>query len=279
MRHVSSARSDASFVVFFNRLPTLRHANDLQPNRCRSRPVARSGRSYAPHELYLPIDTGGVDPRLLDSLIHNKCPLDRGKTLFRQGDTAPALHVVRSGLLKTFMEDRAGNVQVVGFHLPGEILGMGGLGRDHYIGTAEALERSIVCEIRYQQLQPLLSQMPALHQQLARFIDRRAEIDQGHLVMMGRRHAQERLAMFLRGFADRYARASRDPRNLFLPMSRSDLASYLGLAMETVSRLFGRMEADGILALDRKMVRILRPGLLADLCADDQPMLRDKAAG
>lgn len=240
--------------------------------------LRRVGRSYEPRELYWPADSGSVDPHRLDSLIHNRRPLDRGQTLFRQGDAAPSLYVVRSGSLKTFVEDRAGNVQVVGFHLPGEVLGMGGLGRDHYIGTAETLERSTVCEIVYASLQPLLSQMPALHQQLARFITRRAELDQGHLVMMGKLRAEERLALFLRGLADRYERLSYDPGNLLLSMSRRDLASYLGLAMETVSRLFGRMEAEGILAVERKRVRILRPDLLAELCGDQQPMPRSNAA-
>lgn len=241
--------------------------------------LRRSGRQYEPHELYSPADTGGTDPQRLDSLIHNKQPLERGATLFRQGDAASSLYVVRAGSLKTFVEDRAGNVQIVGFHLPGEILGIGGLGRDQYIGTAEALERSTVCEINYVRLQPLLSQMPALHQQLARFITRRAEIDQGHLVMLGKLHAQERVALFLRGFADRCERLSRDPRNLSLPMSRRDLANYLGLAMETVSRLFGRMQAEGVIVAQRKCVRILRPELLVDLCGDHPSMLRRTHAG
>ncbi len=233
--------------------------------------LRRSGRSYAPGELYSLTDTGGVDPRRLDALIRNRHPLDRGEVLFRQGDAACTLYVVRSGSLKTYAEDRAGNVQVIGFHLPGEILGIGGMGRDRYIGTGEALERSTVCEILYRQLQPLLSQLPALHEQLAHFITRRTEIDQGHVVMMGRLHARERLALFLRGYSARCARASLDPHDLYLPMSRRDLASYLGLAMETVSRLFGRMEAEGVLIVNRKRVQILCPERLTDLCADDEP--------
>lgn len=231
--------------------------------------LQRIGRSYAPNEFYR-FPGGGIDLHRLDSLVHDKRPLARGQTLFRQADAAPSLYVVRSGSLKTFIQDRAGNVQVVGFHLPGEILGMGGLGRGRYIGTAEALERSTVCEIVYARLQPLLSQMPALHKQLARFISRRAELDQGHLVMMGKLHAQERLALFLRGLADRcHQQLSREPTNLLLPMTRRDVASYLGLAMETVSRVFGRMDGDGILAVNGKQVRILRPDLLADLCGDE----------
>ncbi len=241
--------------------------------------LRRTGRSYRPHELYLPGDTGGTDLARLDALIRDKRPLERGTILFNQGDAAPALYVVRSGSLKTFVVDPVGNMQVVGFHLPGEILGMGGLGHDRYIGSAEALERAVVCEIRYAQLQPLLSEMPDLHQQLARFIHRRAEIDQGHVVMMGKLLAQERLAMFLCGFANRCKGASLDSRNLFLPMSRGDLANYLGLAMETVSRLLSRMEADEILTVNRKRVRILRPDLLVGLYGYNQATQRRDKTG
>lgn len=226
------------------------------------------GNSYPPRELYLPNDNSGIDLQRLDSLIRDKHPLDRGSALFRQGDTSQALYVVRSGSIKTFVVDRAGNEQVVGFHLPGEILGMGALGRDRYIGTAEAMERSVVCEILYTQLQPLLSQLPALHQQLTQFIDRKAELDQAHVIMLGKLYAQERLALFLRGYADCHEQLSRDPCNLFLPMSRRDLASYLGLATETVSRQLSRMEAEGIIAVHRKRVRILRPDHLARMCGD-----------
>lgn len=235
--------------------------------------LQRSCKSCALSQLCLPADIGGTDLEQLDSIIGDKRPLERGKALFRQGNAFQAVYVVRSGSLKTFVEDPAGDVQVLGFHLPGEILGMGGLGRDHYLGTAEALERSNVCELPYAQLEQILNQMPALHRQLVRIVNRGAELDQDHLVMMGRLHAQERLAMFLRGFASRYERLSRDPRNLLLPMSRGDLANYLGLAMETVSRLFGRMETEGVLAVNRKNVRVLRPDLLAALCGDGQPML------
>lgn len=239
--------------------------------------LRRNGLSYAPGELYSPIDAGGVDPARLDALVRNRQPLERGEILFRQGDAARSLYVVRSGSLKTFAADRAGNVQVIGFHLPGEILGIGGMGRDVYIGTGEALERSTVCEILYRQLQPLLGQLPALHRQLAHFVTRRTEIDQGHVVMMGRLHAQERLALFLRGYSERRARASLDPHDLYLPMSRRDLASYLGLAMETVSRLFGRMEAKGVLTVNRKRVQILCPERLTDLCADGEPAVQGRS--
>jgi CRP/FNR family transcriptional regulator len=96
--------------------------------------------------------------------------------------------------------------------------------------------------------------------------------EQSHLVLMGKQQAQRRLAFFIRRMSDRYARLSRDPLALTLPMSREDIANYLGLALETVSRLFTRMESAGILGVNRKSVQILRRDLLDELCGGDIDM-------
>ncbi|MGA9422707.1 MAG: cyclic nucleotide-binding domain-containing protein [Rhodanobacteraceae bacterium] len=234
--------------------------------------LRRSCASCALRELCLPAGVGDTDLQRLDAVVRDKRLLERGKTLYRQGDSFHALYVVRTGSLKTYVENPAGDVQVLGFHLPGEIVGMDAMADNRHLCGAEALERASICELPHAQLQRLVSEIPKLHQQLVRVVSREVAADHGHLVIMGRQHAQERLAIFLRGFAERYERLSRDPLRLSLPMSRHDLASYLGLAMETVSRLFGRMEAEGVLAVERKKVHILRPALLAGLCGDDRPM-------
>lgn len=241
--------------------------------------LRRSCATCALRQLCLPVGIDGADLERLDALIHDKRLLLRGKPLFRQGDAFHALYIVRSGSIKTFVEDPGGDVQVLGFHLPGEIVGMDGLADDHHRCGAEALERASICELPYDHLQLILSQIPILHRQMERIVSRRGDFDQGHLVMMGRAQAQERLAMFLRRFAERSEQLSRSSSNLDLPMSRRDVASYLGLAMETVSRLFGRMEAEGVLVVERKRVRILRPDLLADMCDDGQPVQRGSEFG
>jgi CRP/FNR family transcriptional regulator len=92
--------------------------------------------------------------------------------------------------------------------------------------------------------------------------------DHEHLVMMGRRHAQERLAIFLKSLSERYARIKRDPALLTLPMSRYELANYLGLVVETVSRLFTRFQQLGVLEVRRKNVRILDFDKLEALTAE-----------
>jgi CRP/FNR family transcriptional regulator, anaerobic regulatory protein len=100
-------------------------------------------------------------------------------------------------------------------------------------------------------------------------ISREVVEEHRHLMVMGRQQAQEQLATFLKSLADRYQRLQRDGAALNLSMSRYDIANYLGLVVETVSRLFSRMEEMGVLEVNRKSVRILRPDLLAGLCRAD----------
>jgi CRP/FNR family transcriptional regulator len=88
--------------------------------------------------------------------------------------------------------------------------------------------------------------------------------------MMGRQQAQEQLAIFLNNLTTRYQRLQRNGSVLTLPMSRYDIANYLGLVVETVSRLFSRMKDMGVIEVDPKSVRILRSDLLADLCGSNQ---------
>jgi len=230
--------------------------------------LQRGYKLFALNQVYRPTGIGSTDLDRLDPLIGDKRLLKRREAVFRQGDASHSLYIVRSGSLKTFIEDSTGDVQVLGFHLPGEVVGVGGLGRETFLGSAEALERSHVWALPQGQLLNISDQLPALQQQLMQMVGRWADTYQEHLVIMGKQHAVVRLAMFLRSFASRYKRLSRDPTDLLLPMSRRDLGSYLGLAMETVSRAFSQMEAQGVLAVDRKEVHILHPELLADLCGD-----------
>lgn len=228
--------------------------------------LRRSCSSCALSELCLPAGIGRNDLDRLDITVRDKRTLDRGGVLYRDGDSFDALYVVRSGSLKTFVQDEAGDVQVLGFHLPGEIIGFDALALNRHVSQAEALERSSICELPYARLQQVISEVPALHRQLMRVISREVIEEHRHLVMMGRQQAQEQLAIFLKSLANRYQRLQRDGVALSLPMSRYDIANYLGLVVETVSRLFSRLEEMGVLEVNRKSVRILRPDLLADLC-------------
>lgn len=242
--------------------------------------LRRSCSSCALSELCLPAGIGNDDLERLDTAVRDKRTLDRGGMLYRDGDPFEALYVVRSGSLKTFVLDDSGDVQILGFHLPGEIIGFDALASNQHVSQAEALERSSICELPYARLQQVTSEVPALHRQLMRVISREVIEEHRHLVMMGRQQAQEQLAIFLKSLADRYQRLQRDSTALTLSMSRYDIANYLGLVVETVSRLFSRLEEMGVLEVNRKSVRICRPDLLAELCrSSGVPASKQRGAG
>ena len=209
------------------------------------------------HQLCLPASIGGDDLPRLDEVVQVKMSVDRDQTLYAAGQPFRALYVVRSGAFKTSTIDSQGEMQVLGFHLPGEIMGLDAIAGGRHECSAEALMKSSACEVPYERLEEIAHDLPGLQQQLMRVISREVQQDQRHLVMIGRKVALERLAIFLHSLSQRLARVRRDPNLFVLPMSRRDLANYLGLVIETVSRLFSRFQEDGMIEVHQKHVRIL----------------------
>lgn len=230
--------------------------------------LRRSCAACGLQQLCLPAAIAGDDLRRLDEIVQGKRPVDRTQTLFLPGTQFQALYVVRSGSFKTYVTNEQGETQILGFHLPGEILGLDAISSERHQCTAEALERTTVCEVPFTRLSQIALQVPELQRQLLRVISREVMRDHEHLVMMGRRHAQERLAIFLKSLSERYGRLKRDPALLTLPMSRYELANYLGLVVETVSRLFTRFQQMGVLDVRRKNVHILDFAKLDSLTAE-----------
>lgn len=214
------------------------------------------------HDMCLPAAIDGEDLARLDRVVKRRRPLERGDVLFREGAELPSLFVVRSGTLKTSTTLPEGDVQILGFHLPGEIIGLDGLSGERHMATAEAIESATVCEVPFVRLSEVAASVPGLQLQLYRVMSREFVREQLHPVMMGRKQAMARLALFLHGFAERRRATGLDDTDLTLSMSRQELANYLGLVIETVSRLFSRLQAQGVLSVDRKRVRILDPAAL-----------------
>jgi CRP/FNR family transcriptional regulator len=219
-------------------------------------------------QLCLPASIGGEDLTRLDRVVQAKRPLEREQTLYGAGQPFHSLYVVRSGAFKTYSVDNEGETQVLGFHLPGEIMGLDAIASGRHECSAEALDRASVCEVPFDKLEEIARELPGLQQQLLRVISREIQHDQRHLVMIGRKLALERLAIFLHSLSQRLERVRRDPHVIVLPMSRRDLANYLGLAIETVSRLFSRLGELGVISVERKTVRILDPAKLRELAGE-----------
>ncbi|MET0332482.1 MAG: helix-turn-helix domain-containing protein, partial [Dyella sp.] len=164
------------------------------------------------------------------------------------------------------------DLQVLGFHLPGEWVGLDAISSGKHTCEAQALERTGYCELPYAKLQSLAAETPSVQHQLMRVISREILNDHQHLVLMGKPLAQQRVAIFLKSLSQRYQRLQRDSKVLTLSMSRSDIASYLGLVIETVSRALTRMEKMGVLTVKRRSIEILQPEQLDALCATTEPV-------
>lgn len=209
------------------------------------------------HELCLPASIGDDDLHRLDAIVRSRRPLPPGERLYRRGQALGSLYVAREGAFKTVTESEAGDAQVIGFHLPGELIGLDGLGSGEHAVDAVALTRAEVCEIPLAQLESIAAQLPGLQRQLMRVIGQGIGRDQAHLEMLGRRQAPERIALFLHGLAERYRQLGRGGDDLMLPMSREDIASFLGIVIETVSRTLSKLQDDGTIAVHGRQIRIL----------------------
>jgi CRP/FNR family transcriptional regulator, anaerobic regulatory protein len=176
----------------------------------------------------------------------------RGESLYRVGTAFDSLHAVRSGFFKSRMVLADGRDQVTGFHMAGEVLGMDGICTEFHTTDIVALEDSEVCVIPYARLAE-----PGLQRQLQKVMSRELVRDQGVMMLLGTMRAEERLAAFLLNLSQRFVARGYAPDEFHLRMTRDEIGSYLGLSLETVSRLFSRFHDGGLIAVQQKHIRIL----------------------
>ncbi len=205
----------------------------------------------------------------LDDIIERPPPIGRNSSVFRQGEDFDSIYIVRAGAFKLYTTSLSGEEQVVGFYLPGEIFGLDGIDEGVHRCTAKALTSSTICRIPYLQLQSLSMQTKGLNAHLWRLMSREIRSDQNLQLLLSRKSAEERLSSFLLNLAIHHQRRRLSPVTFQLPMSRSDIAGYLGLAVETVSRVFTRLCEYRIIEVDQREILIVNH---AELCllADTQ---------
>jgi CRP/FNR family transcriptional regulator len=205
-------------------------------------------------ELCLPHGMSGDDVDALDQIIKRQQPYQPRQHVFRAGDPCNSLFAVRSGALKSYCTTEDGDEQVLGFTLPGELVGLDGLHSGIYASSSIALETASVCELPYDRLEELCHTLPGLNRQLMRVVSKEITTDQRMLLLLGKRTAEERLAAFLLSLSSRYQSRGLSATAFNLPMSRQDIGNYLGLAIETVSRLFAHFQKGGLLTVNRRQI-------------------------
>ena len=217
--------------------------------------------------LCLPMGLRPEDVDRLDAIVKRSRPLQRGDHLFRTGEHFRNLYVVKTGAVKTFTQTNDGDEQVVGFHLPGEVLGLDAIQDGNHGCNARALETTAICELPFDRLSDLSANIPSLQHQMFRLLSREISHEAEMMTLLGRGTAEERVASFLLSLSERFRRRGFSATDFFLSMSRQEIGSYLGLALETVSRLFTRFQDEGTLKVDRKHVQILDINRLRSMVA------------
>ena len=207
--------------------------------------------------LCLPI---GLEPealRRLNDLISVRTRVQRKDTLYRLGDRFTSLYAIRLGTFKTFVLAANGREQITGYHMAGEIIGIDGLGDDRHTCQAIALEDSEVCVLPFGELDQLAVDVPTLRRSLFRLASRDLSRHHGKMLLLGSRSAEERLTLFLLDIAERYQARGYSAHEFVLRMTRGEIASYLGLKLETVCRLFSRLQDEGLLEAQGRAVKLL----------------------
>ena len=208
------------------------------------------------NSLCLPMGLGQADVEKLDAIIRRGRPIHRGDYLFRGDDPFHSIYVVKTGSVKSYIPADDGGEHVLGFHLPGELIGLDAIEEGRYHCSARVLETSAVCEIPFARLEELSALVPNLQHQLFRLLSKEISQDTDMVALLGSKNAEERLASFLLGMSARLQRRGFSGSDFYLSMSRNEIGSYLGLAVETVSRLFTRFHDEGLLNVERKHVQL-----------------------
>jgi CRP/FNR family transcriptional regulator len=181
----------------------------------------------------------------------------RGASLYHNGDRFESLYAVRSGAFKTVGVSREGTEKITGFNLPGELLGLEAISSGRHGYNAVALEDSEVCIIPFAQLEQAALTIPALQHQLLRLVSGDISRDHGLMLLLGSMTAEQRLAAFLLSLARRHQRLGYAGEHFILRMTREEIGNYLGLTLETVSRLLSRVQREGLIAVHQRDIDIL----------------------
>jgi CRP/FNR family transcriptional regulator, anaerobic regulatory protein len=220
-------------------------------------PLRHACAECASHDWCLPAGLDAKEAKLLDRLaVHNRL-IGRGGTIYRSGTAFHSLYAIRSGFVKSTITLADGRERVTGLHMQGEMVGMDAINTGQYMCDAVALENSSVCAIPFDELESLTRELPALQRYLHRMMSREIAHDYGVMLLLGSMHAEERVAVFLADLSKRYAARGYSPTRINLLLKRDEIGSYLGLKLETVSRVLSRFQRNKLIAVQHKDVEIL----------------------
>ncbi|MDA9839595.1 fumarate/nitrate reduction transcriptional regulator Fnr [Porticoccaceae bacterium] len=221
---------------------------NIQPSNCHN---------YRMSALCLPLALDSSSLDRLDKVIERGRPIHKNKYIFHGGDPFRAVYAIRSGAVKSFCISDDGSEQVTGFYLPGEIFDWDGIDNNTHSNTATTLETTALCEIPFARFEEISRTMPILQKHFMRLMAKELTSDQELIGLLAKSSAEERVASLLLSLSSRLKRQHLSATQFRLPMSRADIGNYLGLTVETVSRVFSRFQSFDLILCDKKEIEII----------------------
>jgi CRP/FNR family transcriptional regulator, anaerobic regulatory protein len=216
-------------------------------------------------DVCLPCDLGRSDLHSFGEMATAKRRVARGASLYHGGDRFDFIYAVRSGSFKTVGVSRHGDEKITGFHLPGEFLGLEAISSGRHGCSAVALEDSEVCILPFASLERLAMSTPALQHRLLRLVSGDVSHDQGLMPLLGSMSAEQRLAAFLLSLSRRHQRLGFSASRFVLRMTRQEIGNYLGLTLETVSRMLSRFQREALIAVQQREIELRNAARLREI--------------
>lgn len=204
----------------------------------------------------IPIGLNESELTDLDKIIKRKKPLQRYQPLYCTGDSLSSFYAVRSGSLKSVITDSQGEEQIVNFYFPGDLFGFDGMDNEIHKNTVSALETAMVCELPMNILDNLTLDFPNLKRQVMKSMSTELSNENSLVMLLNKRSAEERVAQFLLNLSARFSERGYSPNAFHLTMTRGEIGNYLGLTIETVSRVMGKLQKSGVISVDGRLVEI-----------------------
>lgn len=205
------------------------------------------------------------DLTLLDQLVDRKPTINKGEFLFTPDQAFQSLFAIRAGIVKVYSLGENQSETIHGFYLAGDIVGMDALAFDKHQFYAIALDTTSVCAIPYQQLTDLATQIPNLNNQVFTLMSNEIVAGRLHSTLLTQKNAEQRLADFIIGMSEKYKSRGYEHAQFRLNILHRDVANYLNLTPETVSRILAKFQKEDLVTWKKKEVQIHNEALLSEL--------------
>jgi CRP/FNR family transcriptional regulator, anaerobic regulatory protein len=204
--------------------------------------------------------SAGLDPdemRHIERLVTRRIRLRKSDVLYRCGDGFDTLYAIRAGSCKTVFLARDGQYKVTGYHMPGEVIGVDGVGSNIHECEATALEDMEIWPLPFDRVEKLARFSDQFRDNLYKLLSEEYSRVQTLTVLLATMRAEQRLAVFLLDLSQRYQARGFSSCEFVLRMTREEIGSYLGLMLETVSRQLARLQREGLIQVEGRLVKLL----------------------